>query len=64
MTTSEIEAWLNEHHPGKPWVVDEKLGVGLPMLDGVMLYLRTDGPTTLEKLAEQLVAMVTGKAMP
>lgn len=64
MTTSEIESWLNEHHPGKLWVVDERMGVGLPMIDGIMLYCRVDGQTPLEQLAEQLVAMTTGKGMP
>lgn len=64
MTTSEIEAWLKSTYPDKDFTVSESLGIGLPMIDKVMLYVRTDGPTPLKQLAEQLIAMTTGEQIP
>lgn len=42
VTISEIEAWLKSTYPNKDFTVSEKLGIGLPMWDNVMLYVRTD----------------------
>lgn len=64
MTTEEIESYLKLHHPTQDWVVSDKLGIGLPMLDGVMLFVRADGATPIDRLAEQLIAMTAGKPIP
>lgn len=60
MATAEIESYLAKHYPGKPWVVDEKMGVGLPMIDGIVLYCRIDGLDPLSKVAEQVIAITKG----
>jgi len=38
MTTEEIESHLAKSYPGHKWEVYERLGIGLPMFDGVMFY--------------------------
>ena len=63
VTTTEIESYLAKHYPDHQFTVSDKLGIGLAMADGVMLYCRVDGPQPLDSIAKQLIAMTKGKRL-
>lgn len=60
MTTEDMESQLRERYPGKDWVTSEKLGIGLPMLDGVMFYVPVSSEDELDRAAQHAILITTG----
>jgi hypothetical protein len=60
VTETEAHTYLTAKHPGKPWSVFAPLGIGLPCIDKVMLYVPCQlDEASLDVVAPQVIAMVT-----
>lgn len=61
MTTTEIESYLAKHYPDHQFTVSDKLGIGLPMADGVMLFAPVQ--EDIEAAITYVIANTKGKQL-
>ena len=61
VTTTEIESYLAKHYPDHQFTVSDKLGIGLAMADGVMLFAPVQGD--IEAAIKYVIANTKGKRL-